>query len=69
MSKRVKPAKKIVINPVNGEFDVATDNNFSYESVPENKKLKIYQNMQMAVFGEFELEGTLTLDGTLVLEP
>ncbi len=68
MSKAYKPKKKIVINPIEGELDIVTDNNFSYESVPTNKKIKIRENEQMAVFGGFEVEGELQLDGTLVLE-
>ncbi|HUM43815.1 MAG TPA: hypothetical protein PKI14_12780 [Fervidobacterium sp.] len=68
MSKAYKPKKKIVINPIEGELDIVTGNNFSYESVPLNKKIKIRENEQMAVFESFEVEGELQLDGTLVLE-
>jgi hypothetical protein len=68
MSKPVKPKKKISLNPLEGQFDLSVDNNFSYESVPQSKKLKIYNNMQMAVFGNFNLDGVLQLDGTLILE-
>lgn len=66
---RVRPPKKITINPIEGELDYVTDNNFSYQSVPLNKKLTIYENMQMTVFNGFDLEGTLDLKGMLVLEP
>lgn len=66
---KVKPPKKIVINPIEGEFDFVSDNNFSYQGVPVNKKLTIYENMQMTVFNGFNLEGTLDLKGMLVLEP
>lgn len=68
MAKRVKPAKKIAFNPIEGSFDLITDNNFSYESVPTNKRLKIYENMQMIVCDSFDVEGELILDGHLVLE-
>lgn len=68
MSK-VKPPKKIVLNPFEGEFDFVVDNNFSYQGVPNGKKLTIYENMQMAVFNLFYVEGTLELKGVLVLEP
>lgn len=68
MSDRVKPKKKIDFNPLEAEFDLTTDNNFSYESVPENKKLRVYQNMQMAVFGTFVVDGELRLDGSLIIE-
>lgn len=68
MTKKVKPVKKIVINPLEGDFDLITDNNFSYESVPQNKKLVIYENMQMTVMEGFELDGELILDGNMFLE-
>lgn len=68
MSK-VKPPKKIIINPIEGEFDFISDNNFSYQSVPLNKKLTIHENMQMIVMNGFIIEGTLDLKGMLVLEP
>jgi hypothetical protein len=68
MSSRVKPKKKITISPTTGQLDLVTDNNFSYESVPVGKKLKIYENMQMVVFGDFDSEGELTLEGSLVME-
>jgi hypothetical protein len=68
MSLPVKPKKKIVINPTTGTLDLVTDNNFSYESVPENKKLLVSKNMQMTVHEYFEVEGELRLDGSLILE-
>jgi hypothetical protein len=68
MSLRVKPKQKVVINPLEGDFDIITDNNFSYESVPANKNLAIPENMQMIVAEGFVVEGELRLDGTLVLE-
>ena len=68
MSDRVKPKKKIDFNPIEGQFDVTTDNNFSYESIPINKRLEIPKNMQMALFGEFIVEGELVLEGSLILE-
>lgn len=68
MSKPVKPKNKISLNPLEGQFDLTTGNNFSYESVPSNKKLLIRDNEQMIVTESFELEGELILDGKLVLE-
>lgn len=68
MAKRIKPVKKIAFNPIEGSFDLVTDNNFSYESVPSKKRLKIYENMQMIVCDSFDVEGELVLDGHLVLE-
>ena len=68
MSKKVRAKKKIAFNPIEGQFDLVTDNNFSYESVPENKKLFIAENMQMIITEQFEVEGELFLDGSLVIE-
>lgn len=68
MSK-VKPDKKITINPFTGELDYITDNNFSYQSVPLGKTLKIPANMQMTVFNGFIVDGVLNLIGSLILEP
>ena len=68
MSLPVKPKKRLAFNPLTGEFDIVTDNNFSYESVPDNKKLLIPQNHQMILREEFECEGELTIDGSLILE-
>lgn len=68
MSKKVAPVKKITINPIEGSFDLITGNNFSYESVPVSKTIKIEDNMQMVVFGSFDIDGTLILDGSLIIE-
>lgn len=68
MSLKIKPKKKIDFNPLEGQFDITTDNNFSYESVPINKKLTIPENHQMILHGEIVIEGDLILEGTLILE-
>ena len=70
MSKPVKPKKKIAFNPIEGQFDLVSDNNFSYESVPSPKKLTIPNNHQMIVHEEFDLEegAELRLEGTLIME-
>ena len=68
MAKPVKPKKKVALNPLTGEFDLVTDNNFSYESVPSPKVLTIPENHQMVVHEEFDLEGELRLDGSLIIE-
>lgn len=67
MAKPVKPKQKISFNPLEGQFDLITENNFSYESVPLSKKLKIPDNHQMLVHQEFVVEGELVLEGTIVL--
>lgn len=70
MGKRVKPKKRLDLNPVSGEFDLITDNNFSYEGIPENRKLEIPENMQMKVCEEFDMEENteLRLDGSIIIE-
>jgi hypothetical protein len=68
MAKPVKPKKRIVINPIESTLDIVTDNNFSYESVPTGKRLQIPANMQMIVVEEFDVEGELILDGSLIVE-
>lgn len=68
MSKPVKPKKKLNVNPITGNLDLITDNNFSYESVPESKRLKIPENHQMVLHEEFDLEGELVIDGSLIME-
>ena len=67
MAKPTKPKQKISLNPLEGQFDLVNGNNFSYESVPTNKSLKIRQNEQMIVHQEFVVEGELNLQGTLVV--
>lgn len=68
MSDRIRPRIRITFNPIEGQFDLITDNNFSYESVPENRVLTIEQNMQMIVVDGFDVEGELRLEGNLVVE-
>ena len=68
MANCVNPKKKVTLNPLTGKFELVTDNNFSYQSVPESRFLTIHENNQMAVFDGFELEGELILDGNLVVE-
>jgi len=50
------------------DWELNTNNNFSYESVPSSKILTIPENNQMAIFDGFELEGELRLDGSIVVE-
>lgn len=68
MAKRIRPRKIIIADPITGQLDYVSDNNFSYEKVPDNKKLVIHHNNQMAVFDGFEVDGELDLDGSLILE-
>lgn len=68
MPKLVKPKRRIVVNPLTGAFENVSDSNFSYEGVPENKKLTIHENNQMSIHEEFVVEGDLELHGSLILE-
>ena len=65
---QVKPTKELDLNPVTGELELVSGNNFSYRGVPADKRLKIPENMQMAIFGEFTLEGDLYVEGEFVVE-
>lgn len=70
MGKSVRPRRKVSINPTTGKLDLVSDNNFSYESVPTNKRLHIPENHQMVIREEFEIESgsELKLDGSLIVE-
>lgn len=68
MAKPLKPKRRIVINPVTGEIDSVSDNNFSYENIPDGRKLILHENNQMVVFDGFEVDGELDLYGSLILE-
>lgn len=70
MAKPVKPKKKIAFNPVEGQFDMVSDNNFSYEGIPAPKKLTIPENHQMVVREEFEIEAgaELRVEGSFMME-
>jgi hypothetical protein len=65
---RTRAPKKIAFNPIEGTFDIFSDNNFSYESVPTGKRLVIHENMQMIVSGDFELDGEIIINGSVILE-
>lgn len=71
MGKLIKPKKKTTFNIIEGQFDIVTDNNFSYKSIPDNKKIKVYENMQHIIHEEFQIEqnAELILDGDLIVEP
>ena len=68
MSKAIRPKRKVIVNPINGEFDFVSDNNFSYENVPVGKKLTIPANNQMVVHDEFQVDGEVDLKGSIILE-
>lgn len=68
MAKPIRPKRKLAFNPIHGTLDLVSDNNFAYESIPVNKKLKIRDNEQMVVHEGFVVDGELTLDGFLILK-
>lgn len=70
MAKRVKAPRKPEFNPIEGEFDLVSQNNFSYESIPTPRKLTVYENMQHVVREEFTIEedAELRVDGSFMVE-
>ena len=66
--KSIRPKTKTIVNPLTGKLEQVKDNNFSYESVPVNKRLTIHENNQMIVHEGFEVDGELDLYGSLILE-
>lgn len=70
MAKPVKPKKKVAFNAIEGQFDLVSDNNFSYEGIPAPKKLTIPENHQMIIREEFDIEdgAELRLEGSLMVE-
>ena len=63
MAKPIKPKKQIAFNVLEGQFDLVTGNNFSYRTVPADKKLKIRDNEQMVLHGCMEVDGMLEIEG------
>ena len=57
----------IKFNPLPKEFDVVNPDNFSYETIATNKTVKIPANQQMLVYEEVTIDGTLVIDGELVV--
>jgi len=63
---------KFVFNPFTESFDIIGDSaggaeNFSYEEIISTKEVTIPLYQQMAVFSGIIVDGTLNVDGTLVL--
>lgn len=57
----------ITLNPLTGKFDIFKPDNFSYSDIPEGSFVKIPENQQMIVSGDFNNNGELSLDGELVV--
>lgn len=68
MTAKVKPRIKLTFNPIEGSFSLVTDNNFSYEVIPSPQFLIVPQGNQMMVVEEVDVEGTLWLEGAMILE-
>lgn len=48
---------------------VSTDHHSGWEIIVLNSTEKIAMNKQMVCFGAFTVDGTLIIDGALILEP
>lgn len=57
----------ITLNPFTGKFDIFKPDNFSYNNIPDQFFLKIPENQQMLVYGDFVNDGELVNDGSLVV--
>lgn len=68
MSSSITAPKRLIFNPLEGQFTLVLDNHFSYESIPAGKRLQIPANQQMVVYEDFVIEGELALYGTLIVE-
>lgn len=57
----------IKFNPLPKEFDLVNPDNFSYNNIVTGKSLKIPNNQQMIIYEEITIDGTLVIDGELVV--
>lgn len=63
-------------NPFTGNFDItstssggsSTDHQSGWKKILEGETVTVVENKQMVVFGPFENDGDLQLDGELILE-
>lgn len=68
MAKVVKPRLKLAFNPIEGSFDLVVDNNFSYEDIPFPQFMIVPEGNQMLTVEEVRLDGTMWLEGALIME-
>lgn len=54
-------------NPLTGEFDLVSADNFSYKTIPTGTTVIIPANQQMIVQGDITIVGDLTITGQLTL--
>jgi len=57
----------IEFNPLTGEFELVKKDNFSYFKIIDDCCKHIQENQEMIVDYCFELDGTLLLDGILIV--
>lgn len=55
------------LNPLTGKFDLVNPDNFSHTLIPTNVTKIIPANQQMIVNQNIQIDGTLLVDGELVL--
>ena len=59
--------KKLLINPLTGDFNLVSTDNFSFDTVPVGKIVDIPQYQQMIVYQSITVDGVLNIDGSLGL--
>lgn len=58
--------KKVVLNPFTGEFDLISEDNFSFTKIPAGKVVHIRLNQQMLVNGHVTVLGHLRVNGEMI---
>jgi len=59
--------KKLGIDPLSGEFEFISEDNFSIKEVASGKKTDVRVRQQMIVDGEIVVNGELNVQGEVVL--
>lgn len=54
-------------NPLTGSLDLVTEDNFSYTYIIDGATKTIPTNQQMIVYNSLTIDGTLAIDGELVI--
>lgn len=54
-------------NPFINELDLVNPDNFSFETIADGKNVRIPTNQQMLVYEEITIDGTLVIDGELII--
>lgn len=68
MASPVTAPRRYELNALEGIFHLVSQNNFSFQSVPEDLVLEIPENMQKVVHECFEVDGTLEIEGHFFVE-